>query len=183
MQTSATTAERNNPKRRLANMRDHGTAKVSRTSTFLESIFGYVSVTSPSVSVPSEKNRSFVNFDGRGRKGRGLFNSCRLDLDTGCWNWTGSTQSNGYGQTTFGGKRFLVHRVSAIIWLHFDESSRLDILHRCDNRICFNPKHLFIGTDLENIRDMMAKGRDNFRGDKGPKKTIIMNRPEAPTNA
>jgi hypothetical protein len=38
------------------------------------------------------------------------------------------------------------------------------VLHRCDNRLCCNPAHLFVGTQRENIRDMMAKGRARFAG-------------------
>lgn len=147
-------------------MRDNNSAH----KFFRESIVHSVNRTNHAVSVPSEENRAFEFGKYLGQKGPGLFNRCKLDTETGCWNWTGSTQTFGYGQMTFRGKHMLVHRVAAIIWLKFEPSSGLDVLHRCDNRICFNPKHLFFGTDYDNIHDMMAKGRDNFRG-RGPAKT------------
>jgi hypothetical protein len=53
------------------------------------------------------------------------------------------------------------HRISAIIWLNYDLNSNLCVCHKCDNPLCFNPDHLFIGTRQDNIADMYEKGRDN----------------------
>lgn len=83
----------------------------------------------------------------------------KFDPITGCWNWTGCKIGYGYGQMRYCGKLVLVHRVSAHLYLKYDLDSPLRVLHRCDNASCFNPKHLFIGTQLENIRDCMEKGR------------------------
>lgn len=83
----------------------------------------------------------------------------RLDLVTGCWNWTGATGSRGYGRIVYADRLQLTHRVSAHIYLGFDLNSPLQVLHRCDNPSCFNPKHLFIGTQAENLLDMSRKGR------------------------
>jgi len=84
----------------------------------------------------------------------------RLD-DNGCWNWTGAKGKRGYGHMKYAGKTSYVHRVSAHCFLRFDLSSKLQVCHRCDNRICCNPKHLFIGSNLDNIRDAVSKGRHN----------------------
>src|SRR5579864_1413290 len=81
----------------------------------------------------------------------------RLD-ENNCWNWTGYRR-NEYGVMTFIGKLQLVHRVSAHCFLRFNLSSPLHVCHRCDNPSCCNPKHLFIGTNLDNVRDAVAKGR------------------------
>lgn len=77
---------------------------------------------------------------------------------SGCWIWTGRVmERNGYG--TLG--RNLAHRIS---WkLHSGPIPKgLYVLHRCDVSCCVNPEHLFLGTQLDNVRDMMAKGRQNM---------------------
>jgi hypothetical protein len=78
-----------------------------------------------------------------------------------CWNWTASITGSGYGQIgrgRAGEGNALSHRLA---W----ELARgpipetLQVLHRCDNKLCCNPAHFFLGTQLDNIRDMDAKGR------------------------
>lgn len=87
-----------------------------------------------------------------------LIDRILLDEKTGCWNWRGTTRG-GYGRTWFRGKRIGAHRLSAYLWLGLDPADKRQALHRCDNPLCFNPKHLFIGTPLENMRDSRDKGR------------------------
>ena len=88
-----------------------------------------------------------------------FFENVHIDQSTRCWNWTGA-MSSGYGVMMVGGKRDKVHRISAWIYKGFDRTSGLQVLHHCDNRKCFNPKHLFIGTHLDNMRDAHRKGRN-----------------------
>jgi hypothetical protein len=76
----------------------------------------------------------------------------------GCWEWTGSRDSNGYGRLNVSGKPELAHRLS---WrLHVGEiSPDQHVLHRCDNPPCVRPDHLFLGDQIANNADMKAKGR------------------------
>ena len=78
----------------------------------------------------------------------------------GCIYWPKSSQPSGYGQMCIGDcVPITVHRLSWII--HYGPiADGLSVLHRCDNRPCINPAHLFLGTRADNMRDMYAKGRD-----------------------
>lgn len=76
-----------------------------------------------------------------------------------CWTWVGC-RTERYGQIYVGGKGWRAHRFS---WfMHFGEiPAGQCVLHRCDNTFCVNPAHLFLGTQLDNIRDKVAKGRSS----------------------
>jgi hypothetical protein len=77
----------------------------------------------------------------------------------GCWLWTRSREGGGYGNQVIEKRLYKVSRVSASLWLGFDITSPLQILHSCDNPPCFNPSHLFPGTQKDNMKDMCRKNR------------------------
>ena len=78
--------------------------------------------------------------------------------DTHCWEWTGARKINGYGKFIFLGKEYLTHRYSFYCATGVDPKD-LFVCHHCDNRICINPTHLFLGTAKDNYDDMISKGR------------------------
>lgn len=81
-----------------------------------------------------------------------------VERTPGCWLWTGEKNSKGYGRFRKNGQWHLAHRFS---WEAFKGplSDGLCVLHRCDNPRCVNPKHLFLGTQTDNMRDCANKGR------------------------
>ncbi len=76
-----------------------------------------------------------------------------------CWVWKKATDRDGYGVLQgANGKQVRAHRVSYQLLVgEFDE--KLMVLHRCDNPSCVNPDHLFLGTNMDNVKDKVTKGR------------------------
>lgn len=88
----------------------------------------------------------------------------RRNIIGDCWEYNGTLDSGGYGMVSVLAKKMKVHRVAWEI-LRGPILEGMKVLHRCDNTRCFNVEHLFIGTQLDNINDMFAKGREaNQRG-------------------
>jgi HNH endonuclease len=76
---------------------------------------------------------------------------------SGCHEWTGCLMPNGYGQIHQDGKTAYAHRVA---WeISYGSTNGLFVLHKCDNRKCVNPEHLFLGTFDQNMTDMVEKSR------------------------
>lgn len=78
-----------------------------------------------------------------------------------CWVWTGGMDSDGYGSFHIpDGGTIGAHKYSYML-AHPGEVIKegICILHSCDNRPCVNPEHMFLGTNLDNIKDKVFKGR------------------------
>ena len=87
---------------------------------------------------------------------------------SGCHEFTGSLNPKGYGQIRRNpqtgekrGRRVLAHRAAYEIanGVELPDWPQISVLHRCDNPCCINPEHLFLGSQKDNIADMIAKGR------------------------
>ncbi len=88
--------------------------------------------------------------------------------NTGCWLWPGQVNSGGYGITIWEGKQRLAHRIS--YEYHIGPiPDGLYVCHKCDVPSCINPGHFFVGTQVDNMQDMIAKGRRKYKsGYKSP---------------
>lgn len=86
-----------------------------------------------------------------------------------CIEWTGYRNEHGYGRYRVAdGRRLYAHRFA---WeqVHGPIPEGMCICHHCDNPPCINVEHLFLGTHLDNNRDMVAKGRlHTLRGEASP---------------
>ena len=78
-----------------------------------------------------------------------------------CYRWTGALTSLGYGSFGWNGSARQAHRVA---WLleYGPIPKGLCVLHKCDVRDCVNPAHLFLGTQADNVQDMLRKGRERI---------------------
>jgi hypothetical protein len=92
----------------------------------------------------------------------------------GCWLWTAAHNGKGYGVLGFRSKRIYAHRLS--YELAFGPiPDGLCVCHRCDVPGCVRPEHLFAATQLENIRDMVSKGRSRpyeRHGERNPRAVL-----------
>jgi hypothetical protein len=78
-------------------------------------------------------------------------------MTTPCHVWMGAKAGNGYGRISLHGRLVGAHRVAWMI----SQGARpaMHVLHKCDNPLCVNPAHLYEGTDADNTRDMISRGR------------------------
>ena len=91
----------------------------------------------------------------------------RVDKSPTCWIWKGARLMNGYGVVSLCGNRLTAHRASWFIAHGNIPPTDIYVCHKCDVKLCVNPDHLFLGTNSENIKDAIKKGRFNPKGMKG----------------
>lgn len=87
---------------------------------------------------------------------------------SGCWEWQGYTNRDGYGSFTIGGKTIRTHR-AAYALVNGVIPQGLVVRHSCHNPACCNPDHLSVGTQRDNVRDMVEAGRQFSELRKKPK--------------
>lgn len=96
----------------------------------------------------------------------------RVDKSGDCWEWLGYIDEFGYGRVRWGvgGRVTRAHRLAAFLSGLVDDPKAPKnrkgpgfVLHRCDNRRCCNPEHLFVGSQTDNMNDMYSKSRHPIR--------------------
>ena len=87
-----------------------------------------------------------------------------LDEATGCLEWVGNRGARGYGVIRMGEAPYRSRYTHRVAWelAHGPVPEGLFVCHRCDNRICCNVEHLFVGSAADNSGDMVSKGRQAY---------------------
>lgn len=106
----------------------------------------------------------------RGRRNTSVdvWRSVQRGAADACWLWTGYRNHDGYGRVYVDGRQYSTHR---IVWemTHGPIPVGRAVLHHCDTPPCCNPAHLFLGTQVDNQQDCIAKGRrPDRKGSKHP---------------
>jgi hypothetical protein len=91
--------------------------------------------------------------------------SFRIKENNGCWEWCSKRDRAGYGQLTRERKNLMAHKLSYQIFVGPIKKG-LYVCHKCDNPPCIRPDHLFLGTQKQNMKDCIEKGRFKIGGNK-----------------
>lgn len=89
-----------------------------------------------------------------------MVNKTIFDSECGCWLFIGSQKDRGYGQIKVDtyGRPEEVHKVAAYFFLGYRGYTQVNHKRECLNKNCWNPDHLYVGSQSQNMRDMMAMG-------------------------
>jgi hypothetical protein len=108
-----------------------------------------------------------------------------IEVDSsGCWNWKKCLSTTGYGKMRFRAplNSEKAHRISYVLHSRERIPFGMGVLHACDNPKCVSPFHLFLGSQLDNARDAMAKGRASkpprFQGEQQAKAKLTASKVE-----
>lgn len=85
----------------------------------------------------------------------------KVNKTENCWEWQGGKDRDGYGHIRVEGKLWQAHRFSTL--LDGRDPAGKVVMHQCDNPSCVNPKHLKLGTQADNVYDMVAKKRHKHK--------------------
>ena len=102
----------------------------------------------------------------------------RVEKTPECWLWTGYTNQDGYGRIMASGGPVTTHRLSWEI-ANGPIPDGMCVCHKCDNPPCVRPSHLFLGTQIKNIKDRdkkdrVAHGVNSYRHKLSPEKVLRM---------
>lgn len=94
----------------------------------------------------------------KANKPEDIWKSVNKKGDDGCWEWVGYKNKDGYGRMKVDYKMYHVHRI--VYELTYGPiPDGLLICHRCNNRSCCNPNHLYLGTQKDNMEQCVFEGR------------------------
>lgn len=93
-----------------------------------------------------------------------LLSNTEIGNSDECWLWKGTKRGNGYGCVGYNSKLLDAHRLSYEVYIGPIPDGML-VCHKCDNRLCVNPDHLFLGSYRDNYQDSKRKDR-NTRGER-----------------
>ena len=90
-----------------------------------------------------------------------ILRNVKIHPKTGCWEWQLKTKPTSYGVLKVKAKQIFAHRLAYQEFVG-PIPKHLFVCHSCDNRVCCNPTHLWLGTIQDNVDDMIAKGRQKL---------------------
>lgn len=97
----------------------------------------------------------------------------KISKTNSCWLWTAFVNHTGYGIIAVNGKTKRAHRLAWELYNNCFIPKNMLVLHKCDVRNCVNPSHLFLGTQQDNVNDMMIKGRQTVWNRKLTNENVI----------